>query len=1248
MAPFPGKPKVAGSKSEARRLQSARLETSTPPTAAERDFPLGEPGFSYQDLHREGRLAELDRAFLEGLDRADPSLGARLRAYRDNPASVDPLARSRLLVQAARQLSLFVARLFGIEEAWHHQADSAGPEGVLFRFRRDFLLRRAVKTKLPEDLLAVDLAPLRAAAAALERELHPGLPWDSDPELATSRMVSGLLDLEADFIAALRQKKKPEVSAASRETARELARRAGGAPLPRPSGDSDEDLLGFLEKTLEQYAFWCHLRREHPRLEPEIRAWISFRLPETLDYQHLVQTQRPNAALPEERIGPPSRRRRREGFTLTDPRMTRREVLGETHYCLLCHEREKDSCSRGFLDAKTSSWQKNPLGISLKGCPLDEKISEMHELRREGDSIGALALICIDNPMCPGTGHRICNDCMKGCIFQKQEPVNIPQIETGALTDVLALPWGVEIYGLLTRWNPLNALRPHALPYAGKKVLVVGLGPAGYTLAHYLLNEGCGVAGIDGLKIEPLPEDWTGADGKGILPIRDYAALARPLDQRPLAGFGGVSEYGITVRWDKNFLTLIHLTLARRRRFAILGGVRFGGALSAEQAFHSGFDHVAIAAGAGRPTIIPMKNNLIRGVRKASDFLMALQLTGAFKEEALANLQVELPAVVIGGGLTAIDTATELLAYYPLQAEKTLLRYEALCHDRGEENVLASFDAEEREILDRLLGHGHAVRRERARARAAGEAPDLSALCKQWGGVSIAYRRAMEEAPAYRLNHEEIIKALEEGISFIEGLEPSEAVPDADGKLAAVRFQRAGSGEIVELPARACLVAAGTTPNITYAKEFPDDIALDTKRRFFAPHRAMPDGTSWRLVEASPEDEGAFFTGYSRGGKFVTFFGDNHPVYNGNVVKAMASARNGYRAIAEVVNGKGSPAMPDAEWDAFRARLEDELVPHVVAVHRLTSTIVEVVVRAPAAARNFLPGQFFRLQNFEARAPRIGGAPLLIEPCALTGAWVDKEQGLLSMIALEIGGSTRLCAALAPGEPVVAMGPTGSATELPENGTVMLCGGGLGNAVLFSIGKRARELGNRVVYFAGYKKAADFYKRDELEAAADVLVLSVDRGEPIPARRDSDRSFVGNIVEAMLAYATGKLGEATIPLAAVERIIVIGSDRMMAAVTRSRKTVLAPFLKPDHVGIASINSPMQCMMKEVCAQCLQKHIDPVTGKEEIVFSCFNQDQKLDEMDWGNLAARLRQNTVSEKLTNLWLDRLFAQEDPRTV
>ena len=112
------------------------------------------------------------------------------------------------------------------------------------------------------------------------------------------------------------------------------------------------------------------------------------------------------------------------------------------------------------------------------------------------------------------------------------------------------------------------------------------------------------------------------------------------------------------------------------------------------------------------------------------------------------------------------------------------------------------------------------------------------------------------------------------------------------------------------------------------------------------------------------------------------------------------------------------------------------------------------------------------------------------------------------------------------------------------------------------------------------------------------------------------------------------------PLTTVSRIIAIGSDRMMAAVKAARHGVLAPHLRPDHVGIASINSPMQCMMKEVCAQCLQKHVDPVTGREEFIFSCFNQDQEMDRVDFPNLNARLRQNTVQEKLSNLWLDHLL--------
>ena len=224
---------------------------------------------------------------------------------------------------------------------------------------------------------------------------------------------------------------------------------------------------------------------------------------------------------------------------------------------------------------------------------------------------------------------------MKACIYQKQAPVDIPQAETRTLKDVLELPWGFEIYSLLTRWNPLNLARPLPLPDTGRKVLVVGLGPAGFTLAHHLMNDGHAVVGIDGLKIEPLGLDFS--------PIKDIKEIQENLGQRVMAGFGGVAEYGITVRWDKNFLKLVRLLLERRDAFAMFGGVRFGGTVTLEDAMAMGFDHVALCVGAGKPTVLDIPNGLARGVRAASDFLMSLQLTGAAKEDSLANMQLRLP-----------------------------------------------------------------------------------------------------------------------------------------------------------------------------------------------------------------------------------------------------------------------------------------------------------------------------------------------------------------------------------------------------------------------------------------------------------------------------------------------------------------------------------------------------------------------------------------------------------------------------
>ncbi len=1184
--------------------------------------PLGIGGFSFADLHQPARLRELHQRFVEQVKATEPELWSEWARYCEVPESLTPVRRGNIVVAMAPHVSRFIAALFSVGADAEALAEATRAYDVLFRFKIDFVRRRA----LP---LLKGGAHVEAGADdhALAEEIMFG-----------TRQVAGALS----FVASHDAETRLAVYGCSLLDREATDKAALGA---------DASAKAAVAAEIEALKRWCAAHIHDTRY----RDWVVFRFPENLDYDHLVQVQRPDPKLPEEMFGPDDKLRRRQGFVLTDNRYTRREVLSEIHYCVLCHERDKDTCSKGIRD-KEGKVTANPLGIPLAGCPLDETISEMHTVRKRGDAIGALAIVTVDNPMCPGTGHRICNDCMKACIYQKQEPVNIPQIETGVLTDVLNMPWGVEIYGLLTRWNPLNIKRPYALEYNGKNVMVVGLGPAGYTLAHYLLNEGFGVVAIDGLKIEPLPDAITGSDANPPRPIRDWSEIYRPLDQRVLEGFGGVSEYGITVRWDKNFLTLIHLTLARRSKLKIYGGVRFGGALPMDEVWGLGIDHVAIAAGAGRPTIIDIKTNLIRGIRKASDFLMALQLTGAFKKDTLSNLQARLPAVVIGGGLTGVDTATELMAYYPIQVEKTVDRYDALVRDLGEARVRGMMDAEELGILDEFREHGRAVKAERARASAAGEAPNFIDMIRAWGGVTLAYRKRLQDAPAYRLNHEEVALALQEGISVTENMNPVEAIPDEFGHVAAMAFTRA-DGSSIELPARTVLVAAGTVPNVTYEKEHPGSFALDSKQKFFQGFKAVRTAGAPDAFTLEPDPNG-FFTSHETDGKFVTYYGDNHPRYNGNVVKAMASAKHGYPHVvalfADHIAAIDPARQPEREqaWQSLVGKLDDQLLARVERVVRLTPTIVEVIVRAPAAARHFHPGQFYRLQNFERLSPHIRVddhvASMLMEGIALTGAWVDRAKGLLSLITLEMGVSSRLCAYLKPGEPVVVMGPTGTPTEIPEKSAVLLAGGGLGNAVLFSIARALKARGNRVLYFAGYKNGADLFKREEIEEGTDQVVWASDMGDEIEPHRPQDRHFRGNIVQAMIAYADGRLGEQKVALKDVSRIIAIGSDRMMNAVRLARHGALQPYLNPQHVGIGSINSPMQCMMKEVCAQCLQRHVDPATGREEFIFSCYNQDQELDRVDFNNLQARLRQNSVQEKLSNLWFEHLLDQAEAELV
>ena len=1146
----------------------------------------------FADLYGRDGLVRLDGQFVDFLKAQSPELHNRLMTARAAPEQLEGKPESDLIVELAPVLEEFIAELFGIAHEVGSLRSRHEALAPLYSVKRLFVQRRAAKKYGPDQAAAFD-------GAALRDELEPLLGGELT-ELRFAERVDAWMKAEAENAANL-----------------DLAAR---------------------------YAAWA---THTPQGQALHKAGILFKVPHKVDPHHLVPVETEVVEGVTMLKLPRAHRRARDGFALTDPGTDLTGALDHANYCIWCHNQGKDSCSKGLRE-KSGEFKKSAFGVPLAGCPLDEKISEMNLVEAGGHTIGALGIVVIDNPMCAATGHRICNDCMKACIYQKQEPVDIPQVETRVLKDVLALPWGFEIYALLTRWNPLNLRRPLPKPATGRKVLIVGLGPAGFTLAHHLMNDGHTVMAIDGLKIEPLDAAISGVDAGGartpFRPIRDAAELREPLDSRVMAGFGGVAEYGITVRWDKNFLKLIRLLLERRREFAMFGGVRFGGTLTIDSAFALGFDHIALCAGAGRPTIVPMKNGLAAGVRQASDFLMALQLTGAAKTDSLANLQVRLPVVVIGGGLTAIDTATEALAYYPLQVEKFLSRYETLVEERGEAAIRAGWTTQEADTASEFLEHARAIRAERAQAAREGRKPQLAELLRQWGGATIVYRRRMIDSPSYTLNHEEVAKALEEGIGFSERLTPEEVLLDRFGSACALRLSSQAAADTdpgappleVVLPARTILVAAGTQPNTVLGREEPQHVAIDGKYfqafdengQKVSPERTTKPSAAHVLMSVRPD------------GRSISFFGDLHPSFAGNVVKAMASAKQGYPVVSRMLERQPPSAVAPA---ALMTRLDDELRPIVHAINRLTPTIVEVVVRAPMAARAFAPGQFYRLQNYETLSRSADGTRLAKEGLALTGAAVDREHGLLSTIVLEMGGSSDLCAQLAPGEPVVLMGPTGTPTETPSGETVLLIGGGLGNAVLFSIGQALRANGSRVIYFAGYKRAIDRYKVEEIERAGDVIVWCCDEAPGFRPDRPQDKAFTGNIVAALDAYGSGALGgPAAIPLGEVDRVVAIGSDGMMAAVKRARVGILAQHLKPGHKAIASINSPMQCMMKEICAQCLQVHRDPATGVESVVFSCFNQDQDLDRVDFDNLRARLAQNGVQEKLTRLWVDRSLRQ------
>mgnify|MGYP003578576919 CR=1 FL=1 len=1155
-------------------------------------------GFSFAELLNTQGLQRLDQCFLSQLETEHGHLYQQLLTYRSHPNSSSSIETSEFLIQLAIVLQGFIADLFGITDALAISQTLTISHNPIASFKKYYVLKRAKK-----DLnRAKNLPSFEALQAWLDEELSKAPIQTQDKELAIALL--------------------------------------GENYLKDPDQQKDK---------IEKLVTWCIQALVTPQGQQVVARFRSFHLPARLDYGNLVPTiSHPSGmrALSELKL------RKRDGFRLTDPRMDDREVQDEVNYCIYCHDHEGDFCSRGFPVKKgdpDQGFKQNPSGVLLTGCPLEEKVSEMNRLKRDGETLASLAVVMIDNPMCPATGHRICNDCMKACIYQKQEPVNIPQIETRVLTDVLALPWGVEIYDLLTRWNPLRPTQWVMRPYNGLKVMIAGLGPAGFTLAHHLLLEGFAVVAFDGLKIEPLPREQV------LKPVRRFSDLTENLDERIMAGFGGVAEYGITVRWDKNFLKLIYLSLSRKPYFQAFGSVRFGGTIHVEDAWKMGFHHLAVAVGAGLPKALSVPNSMAPGMRQANDFLMALQLGNAAKSSSLTNLQIRLPAIVIGGGLTGVDTATELQAYYLAQVEKIKTRFERLAEENPD--ILAQLPAAEQTIMREYLAHADEIAAERGRAQSQNEAPNFVPLLQKWGGVTIAYRRRMEESPAYINNHEELKKALEEGIFYAEGLEPGSVVLDEFGFCKALicyqRYKNEQSewmttDQEIQLPARSILVATGTQPNIAYEFEHRGTFhQLNLQYQ----HYEDRDGHLSVAHGAKHCKDPLFgpFTSYQKNDLRVSLIGDTHPVFHGSVVKAIASGMRTFPKIVAILKEKMRQG-DELEYQQFAKRMADLFYARVKNRARKNNQTVELTIKAPLAAKHFKAGEFYRLQNFEIFAKQTNGTKLQMEPLAIVPTHCDQTKGELTFLIRENNANTKLCATIDVDEPVSLMGPTGVRAKIPrENETVLIIGDHFSLPFLRGYGKDLRAAQNRVLFISFLIPPDDLTDITSIFAATNQILWVTTSNNQRTSRPQDLTVNADHLAEVFAYHQTFTMAHDHIELSDVDRIYLVGNTNLLRKFKKEREFFLQKYFIKRPPIYGSVYGNMQCMLKGVCAQCLQWQIDPDTGKRsKAVFACSWQDQPLELIDIDHIDARSAQNRVHEYLNHWWVDYLLKDNPIKRV
>lgn len=326
------------------------------------------------------------------------------------------------------------------------------------------------------------------------------------------------------------------------------------------------------------------------------------------------------------------------------------------------------NAEEAMLEASRCLNCRNPRCVAA--CPVSIRIPEFIAHVTSGNFSEAAAVIAKDSSL-PAVCGRVCpqeTQCEGSCILGiKGEPVAIGKLER------FVADWSRENGGV----------KPEVAPLNGKKVAVIGSGPAGLACASDLAKLGYDVT--------------------------IFEALHRP---------GGVLEYGIPeFRLPKDKVVAAEINSVKALGVRIETNVIAGRTVTVDDLLdNEGFSAVFIGSGAGLPRFMNIPGEHFNGVFSANEFLTRNNLMKAYRDDYDTPIHAGKKVVVVGGGNVAMDaarTALRLGAETTIvyrRTEKELPARQEEVHHAKEEGIMFSMLTNPVEVIGDENGWVKAVR----------------------------------------------------------------------------------------------------------------------------------------------------------------------------------------------------------------------------------------------------------------------------------------------------------------------------------------------------------------------------------------------------------------------------------------------------------------------------------------------------------------------------------------------------------